>query len=114
MALVEIGRESGYATARSVVDSLLRELGWKAEYAAIEHPTFVQGRAAEFSVDGKPIGVLGEVHPEVLTELRAHVSGGAGGADAAARLLRFSRIFSRRDAETQSLDLVALAPPDSA
>ena len=67
MALVEIGRESGYATARSVVDSLLRELGWKAEYTAIKHQTFVEGRAAEFSVDGKPIGILGEVHPEVLT-----------------------------------------------
>ena len=67
MALVEIGRESGYATARSVIDALLRELGWQAEYAAIDHPTFVAGRAAEFSVDGKPIGILGEVHPEVLT-----------------------------------------------
>jgi phenylalanyl-tRNA synthetase beta chain len=67
MALVEIGKESGYATARSVVDALLRELGWKAEYTAIKHQTFVEGRAAEFSVDGEPIGVLGEVHPEVLT-----------------------------------------------
>jgi phenylalanyl-tRNA synthetase beta chain len=67
MALVEIGRESGYATARSVVDSLLRELGWKAEYTAIKHQAFVEGRAAEFSVDGKPVGILGEVHPEVLT-----------------------------------------------
>jgi phenylalanyl-tRNA synthetase beta chain len=67
MAFVEIGKESGYATARSVVDSLLRELGWQADYAAVDHPTFVPGRAAEFSVDGKPIGILGEVHPEVLT-----------------------------------------------
>src|SRR5205085_4929049 len=31
LALVEIGRESGYASARSVVDALLRELGWPAE-----------------------------------------------------------------------------------
>jgi phenylalanyl-tRNA synthetase beta chain len=67
LALVEIGRESGYATARSVVDALLRELGWKAEYAAIDHPTFVPGRAASFAINGKPIGILGEVHPEVLT-----------------------------------------------
>jgi len=67
LALVEIGRESGYATARSIVDALLRELGWKAEYAAIEDPTFVSGRAASFSVGGKPVGILGEVHPEVLT-----------------------------------------------
>jgi phenylalanyl-tRNA synthetase beta chain len=67
LAIVEIGRESGYATARSVVDALLRELGWHAEYAAIDHPTFVPGRAASFSVGGKPVGILGEVHPEVLT-----------------------------------------------
>ena len=66
VALAEIGRESGYATARSVVDALLRELGWKAEYAAIEHPTFVPGRAASVTVGGRPIGILGEVHPEVL------------------------------------------------
>jgi phenylalanyl-tRNA synthetase beta chain len=67
VALVEIGRESGYATARSVIDALLRELGWQPEYKASEHPTFVPGRAATFSVDGKPAGILGEVHPEVLT-----------------------------------------------
>ncbi|MCI0491778.1 MAG: phenylalanine--tRNA ligase subunit beta [Planctomycetes bacterium] len=66
LALVEIGRESGYATARSVMDSLLRELGWKPEYTAIEHPTFVPGRAAEFSINGKALGIVGEVHPEVL------------------------------------------------
>jgi phenylalanyl-tRNA synthetase beta chain len=67
VALVEIGRDSGYATARSVIDALLRELGWQAEYAAIDHPTFVTGRAASFSNDGQPLGILGEVHPEVLT-----------------------------------------------
>jgi phenylalanyl-tRNA synthetase beta chain len=67
LALVEIGRESGYATARSVVDALLRELGWEAAYAAIEHATFVPGRAASVAVNEKPVGILGEVHPEVLT-----------------------------------------------
>jgi phenylalanyl-tRNA synthetase beta chain len=67
MAFVETGRESGYATARSVMDSLLRELGWAGEYIAIQDPTFVDGRAAAFKLNGKPVGVLGEVHPEVLT-----------------------------------------------
>jgi phenylalanyl-tRNA synthetase beta chain len=67
VALVEIGRESGYATARSVVDALLRELGWKPEYAPVTHSMFVEGRAASFTVGDKPAGILGEVHPEVLT-----------------------------------------------
>ncbi len=66
MAFVETGRDSGYATARSVMDALLRELGWKGEYTAIKDPTFVEGRVAAFIMGGKAIGVLGEVHPEVL------------------------------------------------
>ncbi len=67
IAFVEAGRESGYATARSVMDALLRELGWTGEYLAINDPTFVEGRVAAFKLDGKPIAVLGEVHPEVLS-----------------------------------------------
>ncbi len=70
VALVETGRESGYATARSVMDSLLRELGWQVEYCALsedEAPQFVPGRAAACSVKGEQVGILGEVHPEVLT-----------------------------------------------
>jgi phenylalanyl-tRNA synthetase beta chain len=67
VAFAETGRESGYATARSVCDSLLRELGWQAAYSPLnEPPTFVEGRAAMVTVDEKPIGILGEVHPEVL------------------------------------------------
>jgi phenylalanyl-tRNA synthetase beta chain len=66
MAFVETGRESGYATARSVMDALLRELGWTGEYMAIKDPTFVEGRVAAFKMGDKPIAVLGEVHPEVL------------------------------------------------
>jgi phenylalanyl-tRNA synthetase beta chain len=66
VALAEIGREAGYATVRSVVDSLARELGWQTTYTAVDHPTFVTGRAAELAVDGQKIALLGEVHPEVL------------------------------------------------
>jgi phenylalanyl-tRNA synthetase beta chain len=67
LAFVEAGRESGYATARSVMDALLRELGWTGEYMAVKDPTFVDGRVAAFKMGDKPIAVLGEVHPEVLT-----------------------------------------------
>lgn len=68
LAFAEIGRDSGFATARSVTDALLRELGWQAEYRASEHPTFVPGRAAEVLVAGQVVGILGEVHPEVFFE----------------------------------------------
>ncbi|MFQ5740703.1 MAG: phenylalanine--tRNA ligase subunit beta [Acidobacteriota bacterium] len=66
VAFVEMGREAGYAGLRSLLDALLRELGFGGKYFPIDHPSFVAGRAA--SVDaGKPVtGILGEVHPEVL------------------------------------------------
>jgi phenylalanyl-tRNA synthetase beta chain len=70
LALVDIGRESGYASARSMMDSLLRELGWTVEYRPLgEHdaPQFVPGRGAAFFAEGQPLGILGELHPEVLT-----------------------------------------------
>lgn len=68
VALVEIGRESGYAAARSTVDALLRELGWKPDYEPITNPTFVDGRAATIKVAGDKVGILGEVAPEVFYE----------------------------------------------
>ena len=67
LAFVEIGRDTGYAAARSVLDALLRELGFTACYTGIEHPTFVPGRVASFKTDGEIVGILGEIHPEVLT-----------------------------------------------
>jgi phenylalanyl-tRNA synthetase beta chain len=69
LAFVETGRETGYATARSVMDALLRELGWTAQYQATDHPALVPGRGAAILFDGWERGYLGEVHPEVLTNV---------------------------------------------
>ena len=67
LALVEIGPDAGYATVRSVLDALLRELGFPAEYTSVDHPAFVPGRAARFTTAEGIEGTLGELHPEVLT-----------------------------------------------
>ena len=67
IALVEMGHEAGYAAARSVLDALLRELGFPVQYHSIDHPTFVSGRVASFASDDSLKGIIGEVHPEVLT-----------------------------------------------
>ena len=44
----------------------MRELGVTCELRAMEHPSFIDGRAAEFLVKGKRVGVMGELHPEVI------------------------------------------------
>ena len=103
VALVEIGRESGYATARSVVDALLRELGWQAEYEAIEHPTFVPGRAARILRRRQADRHPRRSPPRSAHQLRPHVSGRARRTDAGARLLNCAQ-----DAEGQRRKSLAL------
>jgi len=64
----------GYADARSALDALLRETGRDAggvSYRALDWPLFIPGRGAELlDRAGERIGVVGEVHPEVLTRYR--------------------------------------------
>jgi phenylalanyl-tRNA synthetase beta chain len=68
VAFAEAGTESGYATIRSACDSLMRELGWEAEYERFAGaPTLIDGRTAMVTVAGQGIGIIAEVHPQVLT-----------------------------------------------
>jgi phenylalanyl-tRNA synthetase beta chain len=61
-----IGPDAGYAEARAVLDSILRELGLKGRYRPVEHPTFIQGRCAQVDIDNDLWARLGELHPQVL------------------------------------------------
>ena len=50
-----------------MAEELLRNLmitGW--ELNPIDEPPFMEGRAAEINLNGERIGVMGEIHPEVL------------------------------------------------
>jgi len=69
LSFAVIGPETGYAEGRSILDSILFELGYKGKYRSIEHPTFIEGRCAEVTVPGSDIlwAQLGEIHPQVLT-----------------------------------------------
>lgn len=41
-------------------------LGTEYSLEPMQHPSFLEGRAGRILVAGKPVGVIGEVHPEVL------------------------------------------------
>lgn len=67
VAVAMIGTHVGYADIRAVADAFVHELGVHVSIKAIEHASFVAGRAAGvFDAKGKRIGVLGEMHPEVI------------------------------------------------
>lgn len=61
-----MGENMGYAYGRSIIDSVLRELGWTGQYKALDHPSFIQGRTAEVAVSNSLKAWVGEIHPEVL------------------------------------------------
>lgn len=60
--------ESGadYTKVRQTVDFLLRGLGVEGDYKEAEHKSFIPGRVAEIVTHGKVLGLLGELHPQVL------------------------------------------------
>ena len=80
--LLHVAAVSSHATAnfteiKSCVEALLANLGLKRlEVRATEHPSFLEGRAATVYMKSRRIGLLGEVHAEVLNnfELENQVS----------------------------------------
>jgi phenylalanyl-tRNA synthetase beta chain len=67
VAACMIGTHVGYADIRAVTDAFVHEMGAAYEVRATAHPSFIPGRAAELhGADGGVLGVMGEVHPEVL------------------------------------------------
>ncbi|HET9015939.1 MAG TPA: phenylalanine--tRNA ligase subunit beta, partial [Thermomicrobiaceae bacterium] len=62
-------RPVDYFDVKGIVDTLLPRLGAEEiAYHPIAHPSLHPGRAAEVSVRGRPVGILGEVHPAVCEQ----------------------------------------------
>jgi len=58
---------SNFTEIKSTVEALMHNMGVKHwEVKPVRHLSFLEGRAAAIHVKRKEIGVLGEVHPEVL------------------------------------------------
>ncbi|MEM2202521.1 MAG: phenylalanine--tRNA ligase subunit beta [Candidatus Bathyarchaeia archaeon] len=67
LAAVTCHSTANYTEIKSTCEALLANLGltnWQIKEA--KHPSFLQGRTAAIKIGDKQIGVLGEVHPQVL------------------------------------------------
>lgn len=61
----------GYEDIQAVLYALLRNLNfkeWTGE--AINHPSFITGRASALYMKGRAIAILGEIHPHVLCSFK--------------------------------------------
>ncbi len=60
--------KSSYETIQATVYGLLQNLGLDSwETKSREHPSFILGRTAHIRIGNEEIAILGEVHPEVLS-----------------------------------------------
>ncbi len=72
---VHVAGASCHATAnfteiKTFLEALLTNLGIKYDVNETKHPSFISGRVAKINHRGKGLGVLGEIHPEVLNNFK--------------------------------------------
>lgn len=65
-AAAAIHHRASFTEAKSLVLSLLRDVGRAGTVEAAEAVNFIPGRGASVLLDGKEVGQFGEVHPRVL------------------------------------------------
>ncbi|MHA1728788.1 MAG: phenylalanine--tRNA ligase subunit beta [Promethearchaeota archaeon] len=60
--------QAEFTEIRSVFDFLVQTLGIsdRVLVKTCKHPTFIDGRVGEIKLDGKKIGIIGEIFPEVI------------------------------------------------
>jgi phenylalanyl-tRNA synthetase beta chain len=67
LAAVSSHSTANFTEIKSFTEALLTNMGlknWQIKEA--KHPSFLEGRTATIQIKGKKLGVLGEIHPEVL------------------------------------------------
>jgi len=57
---------ANFAEIRSLVQAIMREFDVEWEVKESDDGAFIEGRRADVVVEGKKVGVFGEIHPEVL------------------------------------------------
>jgi phenylalanyl-tRNA synthetase beta chain len=66
VAVAAIHHRASFTEAKSLVLSLLRDVGRDGTIEPIEDPNFIPGRAAAVDADGRELGRFGEIHPRIL------------------------------------------------
>ncbi|AHF79864.1 phenylalanine--tRNA ligase subunit beta [Thermococcus paralvinellae] len=55
-----------FTEVKEILDSVMYHLGIEYELEETEHGSFIPGRVGKIIVEGKEIGIIGEIHPQVL------------------------------------------------
>ena len=73
LAAAIASEKANYTDIRQALDYLLRSIDVKYDVKETEHSSFIQGRVARVSANGKNIAYIGEIHPQVLSNWNLEV-----------------------------------------
>ena len=59
--------KTDFTEARQALEALMQAVGIKCSVKESEHPGFIEGRVGEVMANGENIGIIGEFHPQVIT-----------------------------------------------
>ena len=59
--------EADFTQIRQILDALAHHLGMELTFKETTHSSFIAGRVAEITFRNQPIGLIGEIHPQVLS-----------------------------------------------
>ncbi|MDD5503630.1 MAG: phenylalanine--tRNA ligase subunit beta, partial [Candidatus Thermoplasmatota archaeon] len=67
LAGAKISAKANFTEMKSDVEAVMRSMGVKFSVSEKQHPSFVPGRCASVSANGKEIGIFGEISPQVIS-----------------------------------------------
>ena len=66
LAAVNIHAQAGVTELKSQIAALFLNLGKQYEVKPTRHLSFIEGRTGDIELEGKAVGIFGEIHPKVL------------------------------------------------
>jgi len=63
---VTVHANAGFTEIRACLDALLNSIGVDFKITPDTHPSFLEGRFGEITSGGKSLGMIGELHPQVI------------------------------------------------
>ncbi|MCD6448289.1 MAG: phenylalanine--tRNA ligase subunit beta [Thermoplasmata archaeon] len=70
LAGVKIDARAGFTECKSIVEAILRNLGYKLDVEEKKHPSFIEGRCAFIILNGNEVGYFGEIKPSVISNFK--------------------------------------------
>lgn len=65
--------KANFAAIQGVLQAFALDLGLNIKLKRMEHPSFIAGRTAAIIANNKVIGIMGEIHPQVLNNFEIEV-----------------------------------------